>query len=89
VPAGGKCGLTDAQTDSCWNSLATYLALTEEWQKFEIELSELRQDSGWGLQVPSFDPTTARTVVFLVTGPASATAPAVEADLWIDDVYFF
>jgi alpha-L-arabinofuranosidase len=89
VPEGGKCGKTTAATDSCWNSFATYIPLTEEWQKFDIKFADLRQDSGWGRQVSAFDATTARSVAFLVTGPAGAAGPAVAADFWIDDVYFF
>jgi len=88
VPAGNRCGLTDAAADGCWNSFATYLSLTPEWQRYEIKWSDLHQDSGWGLVVPSFDPTTARGINFVVQGPASATADAVSADFWIDDVYF-
>jgi hypothetical protein len=86
-PAGGKCGMTDASTARCWDSYATYLSFTDKWQKFEVKFSKLRQD-GWGMEVPTFDATTARGINFLVQGPTSTTAPAINADFWIDDVYF-
>jgi hypothetical protein len=89
VPEGGRCGKTSGASDSCWNSFATNLALTDKWQKFEIAFSDLRQDSGWGMQVPSFETSSARTVSFLVQGPTGAGGAAVAADFWIDDVYFF
>jgi hypothetical protein len=86
-PAGGKCGTTDASTSRCWDSFATYLPFTDKWQKFEVKFSKLRQD-GWGMEVPAFDATTARGINFLVQGPTTTTAPAIDADFWIDDVYF-
>jgi len=36
----------------------------------------------------SFDATTARGITFAVSGPSSTTAPAVNADFWVDDAYF-
>jgi hypothetical protein len=89
VPAGGKCGLTDAGTAQCWDSFATYITLSGQWQRYEVKFSTLRQD-GWGLPAPSgnFDATTARGLDFVVTGPSIATAATVAADFWIDDLYF-
>lgn len=89
VPAGGKCGKTHASTDGCWDSFATSLTLTNQWQKYELKFGDLSQD-GWGRPAPSgsFDATTARVINFLVSGPSTATAGAVTADFWIDDVCF-
>jgi hypothetical protein len=89
VPAGNKCGQTDAGSDQCWDSFAFSVSLTTEWKKFEVKFSDLSQ-GGWGHPAASgsFDGTTARGINFLVTGPGSATSSAVTADFWIDDIYF-
>lgn len=89
VPAGGKCGRTDASTDGCWDSFTTHVSPTDKWQKYEVKFSELRQD-GWGYPVLAgkLDATTARAINSVVNDPASATAGPVTADFWIDDVYF-
>jgi hypothetical protein len=89
APAGGKCGQGDASADQCWDSFASYVTLTNTWQRFEVKFSDLRQD-GWGHPVPSgiFDPATARGIAFEILGPTVATGPAVTADFWIDDIYF-
>ena len=88
IPAGNKCGLSDAASDGCWNSFATYLPVTTEWQRYEVKWSDLHQDSGWGMTIASFDATTVHAIDFVVQGPSSSTAATVTADFWIDDVYF-
>jgi hypothetical protein len=89
VPSGGKCGQSDASADQCWDNFAKFVTPTPTWQRFEVKFSDLQQD-GWGHPVPSgiFDPTTAHGINFQVLGPASASAPPVSADFWIDDIYF-
>jgi len=86
---GDKCGQSDAASDQCWDSFSKYVKLTDTWQKFEVKFSDLSQE-GWGYAVPSgkFDATTVYKLSFVVNGPASASAPAVTADIWIDDIYF-
>jgi hypothetical protein len=89
VPAGGKCGQSDASSDRCWDNFATDVTLSDTWQRFEVKFSSLSQ-SGWGHPVASgvFDPTTAHGINFEVLGPTSAGGPPVTADFWIDDIYF-
>jgi hypothetical protein len=86
---GGKCGQSDAAADQCWDAFSKYVTLTDTWQKFEIRFTDLYQE-GWGYAAPSgkFDATTVSMLAFQVNGPGSSTAPAVTADIWIDDIYF-
>jgi alpha-L-arabinofuranosidase len=89
VPDGGQCGQTSDPADQCWDNFAKYVSLGTAWKKYEIPFSDLKQD-GWGHVVASgsFDPTTARSMNFMITGPTTATSDPVTADFWIDDLYF-
>lgn len=86
---GNRCGQADASSEQCWDAFSKYVTLTETWQRYEVKLSELLQQ-GWGHAAPSgkFDTTSVYLIAFQVDGPASKTAPPVETDFWIDDVYF-
>ena len=86
---GGRCGTSDASSEQCWDSFCTYLGFTDTWQRFEVKFSDLEQE-GWGHPAPGgvFDSTQAYSIYFQVNGPAKAGDPAVNADFWIDDVYF-
>lgn len=53
-----------------------------------MDFAQIRQD-GWGTAVPAFEQKTVRGMNFNILGPSSAGAPAVSADYWIDDVYFY
>ena len=88
-PAGGRCGQGDASSQGCWDNFSIYVDLTDTWQRYEVKFSDLSQE-GWGRPASSgiFDATTAYSLYFQVNGPNTPTAPSVNADFWIDDVYF-
>jgi hypothetical protein len=86
---GGRCGITDASSARCWDNFSTYLNFTDTWQRFEVKFSDMEQE-GWGRPAPGgvFDLTKAYSIYFSVNGPGKAGDPAVNADVWIDDLYF-
>ncbi len=88
-PIAGKCGQSVGAGDRCWDSFSATVTLAEDWQRFEVKFSTLRQ-AGWGYRAPSgaFDPTTAYGLAFQVDGPVTAGGEPVETEVWIDDVYF-
>jgi poly(3-hydroxybutyrate) depolymerase len=73
---GGDC----PDAEGCFDVHGQSLALTSEWQNFEIDFCSLRQD-GWGVPLGDFDPATATGLNFL-----AFTTGAFE--VWIDDVEF-
>jgi hypothetical protein len=86
---GGRCGTTDASSERCWDNFSTYVNFTDTWQRFEVRFSDLEQE-GWGHAAPDgvFDSTKTYSIYFAVNGPGKAGDPAVNADFWIDDIYF-
>jgi hypothetical protein len=86
---GGRCGKDDSAAEQCWDAFSKYVTLGDTWNRYEVKFGDLFQE-GWGHQAASgkFDPTTVYSIAFQVNGPQSASAPAIDADFWIDDVYF-
>ncbi len=75
-PDGGVCG-------ACSNDFGMQLTLTEDWQKFIVPFSALRQESGWGNPRPrSVDPQAVYAVQFQVN---EKNKPF---DVWVDDLAF-
>jgi hypothetical protein len=87
---GGRCGQLDASADQCDDAFSRQVSLTDSWKRYEVKWSELSQD-GWGHAAPSgkLDPRSIYVIGFQVDGPQNATAAAVDADFWIDDLYLF
>jgi hypothetical protein len=75
-PDGGVCG-------ACSNDFGMPLSFTEEWQKFIVPFSALRQESGWGNPRPrSVESEAMFAVQFAVN------AKGKPFDIWIDDLAF-
>jgi hypothetical protein len=75
-PDGGVCG-------ACANDFGMNLKLSEEWQKFIVPFSSLRQDSGWGNPRPR---SVASEAVFAVQFQVNEKGRPF--DVWIDDLAF-
>ena len=88
-PIAGRCGRSDASAGKCWDAFSKDVTLTDSWQRYEVKLKDLHQD-GWGFSPADgrFDTTTIYSIGFQVNGPQNEGAPAVQADFWIDDLYF-
>lgn len=75
-PDGGVCG-------ACSNDFGMQLTLTEEWQKFIVPFSALRQESGWGNPRPrALESASVYAIQFQVNDKGKAF------DVWVDDLAF-
>lgn len=75
-PDGGVCG-------ACYNDFGMELKLSEEWTKYTIPFSRMKQDQGWGSPRPfSITPEKLYAVQFQVNDKGK------EYDIWIDDLSF-
>lgn len=86
---GGRCGQSDASADQCGDAFTRQVSLTEGWRRYEVKWSELHQD-GWGHAAPSgkLDARSVYLIGFQIDGPQDKTDAPVDADFWIDDIYF-
>jgi len=75
-PDGGVCG-------ACANDFGMQLTLTEEWQRFIVPFSALRQESGWGNPRPRALESEA---VFAVQFQVNEKGRPF--DVWLDDLAF-
>jgi endoglucanase len=75
-PDGGVCG-------ACSNDFGMQLSLSEEWQKFTVPFSALRQESGWGNPRPRS--VTAEALYAVQFQVSDKGRPF---DIWIDDLAF-
>jgi hypothetical protein len=67
----------------CFNAFGIGVELTEEWTRYEVAFSELKQDAGWGNpRPPAVDASKLFNVQWQVSAPGSVF------DIWIDDVSF-
>ena len=88
-PLGGRCGVTDASSDQCYDDFQQELAVTSDWRQYTVLFRTLHQASApfnWGYTPPSgaFDPTQVYSILFSVMNTSGA---AIQADMWVDDVY--
>ena len=75
-PDGGICG-------ACYNDFGVDLKLKEEWQKFTVPFSSMRQLPGWGSPTPSsITPSKLYGIQFQVNDKGKAY------DIWVDDIQF-
>jgi endoglucanase len=75
-PDGGVCG-------ACSNDFGLQLSLSEEWQKFIVPFSALKQESGWGNPRPrSMSAEAVYAVQFQVNDKGKPF------DIWVDDLAF-
>jgi endoglucanase len=75
-PDGGVCG-------ACANDFGMQLTLSEEWQKYIVPFSALRQESGWGNPRPrSVSPEAIYAIQFQVNDKGRPF------DVWVDDLAF-
>jgi hypothetical protein len=82
--------IPDANTDpdakvctECFNDFGIGIELTEEWTRYEVPFSELKQEGGWGKpRPPAVDPSKLMALQWQVTSAGTAF------DIWIDDVSF-
>jgi hypothetical protein len=75
-PDGGVCG-------HCSNDFGFPLTLTEEWQKFIVPFSALRQESGWGNPRPRGLATDA-----VYAMQFQVNEKGKQFDVWVDDMAF-
>ncbi len=75
-PDGGVCG-------ACANDFGMQLSLSEEWQKFIVPFSALRQESGWGNPRPR---SVASEAIFAVQFQVNEKGRPF--DVWLDDLAF-
>ncbi|MEY2929708.1 MAG: hypothetical protein RL033_457 [Pseudomonadota bacterium] len=75
-PAGGVCA-------ACSNDFGKDLQLTEEWQRFIVPFSSLRQESGWGNPRPRSVATEA-----VIAAQFQVNEKGRHFDIWIDDLAF-
>jgi endoglucanase len=67
----------------CFNDFGIPVELTEEWTRYEVPFSELRQEPGWG------NPRPPAVDVHKLWGLAwQVSAAGTAYDIWIDDVTF-
>jgi hypothetical protein len=67
----------------CFNDFGIPVDLTEEWTRYEVPFSELKQEPGWGNpRPPAVDATKLSALQWQVA------APGTVFDIWIDDVTF-
>lgn len=75
-PKGGKCS-------ECYNDFGIDFAVTNEWTRYTVMFSDLKQGEGWG------NPNPLALEVSSVLGMQWQTAASgKDYDLWIDDVSF-
>jgi hypothetical protein len=82
--------IPDANTDpdakictECFNDFGIGIELTEEWTRYEVPFTELKQEGGWGNpRPPSVDASKLMALQWQVTAAGTAF------DIWIDDVTF-
>ena len=75
-PDGGVCA-------ACSNDFGLQLSLSEEWQRFIVPFSALRQESGWGNPRPR---TVASDALFAIHFQVNDKGRPF--DVWIDDLAF-
>jgi hypothetical protein len=75
-PDGGVCA-------ACANDFGMQLSLSEEWQRFIVPFSALRQESGWGNPRPR---SVASEAVFALQFQVNDKGRPF--DVWIDDLAF-
>jgi len=75
-PDGGVCG-------ACANDFGFALTLSEEWQKYIVPFSALRQESGWGNPRPR---SVASEAIYAIQFQVNDKGRPF--DIWIDDLAF-
>ena len=75
-PDGGVC-------KDCYNDFGIQFQVSEEWTRYTVNFTDLKQDSGWGDPQPeSVDPTQLFGMQWQVEESGK------KFDIWIDDVAF-
>jgi hypothetical protein len=98
-PRGGECDPVQASPRECFNSFAASVELTENFQRFTVNFSELEQDPHWGYRPSPSEPDLEHVygVAFQVFTPGGVCPkgavcpgdpPSLTFDVFIDDVYF-
>jgi hypothetical protein len=67
----------------CFNDFGIGIELTEEWTRYEVPFTELKQEGGWGNPRP---PTVDTSKLMSLQWQVAAAGTAF--DFWIDDVTF-
>jgi endoglucanase len=82
--------LPDANTDpdgkvcsDCYNDFGLGFELTDEWTRYTVKFTDLKQEQGWGTPRPE---TVAANAVFGLQWQVST--PNAEFDVWFDDIRF-
>ena len=85
-----RFSIPDVNTDKdgkvcteCFNAFGIGVDLTEEWTRYEVAFSELKQEAGWGNPRPA-----ALEINKLFNVQWQVSAPGSVFDIWIDDVSF-
>ena len=76
TPEAGKC-------EECYNDFGVDFEVTEEWVRYVVDFSDLKQEQGWGSPRPeNVDATTLFGIQWQVV---TKGAPF---DIWVDDIAF-
>jgi hypothetical protein len=91
-PAGGRCGQDDASADQCYDHYEQPASFAPQWQQFTVYFGGLHQAGApfaWGYTPASgsFDPSQVYGMQFSVASGTLSSGAALQADLWIDDIY--
>jgi hypothetical protein len=79
-PAAGICDPSTNGPNYCFDHFSSPITLNSGWMKYVVTFAQLRQ-GGWGRIVKAFDPSSLRSVAFLI--PVGA-----KFDVWVDNVAF-
>jgi hypothetical protein len=98
-PRGQVCNGGGPNTSKCYNSYAAYVEFTTSWQQFTVLLDPgtdrvpppggIAIDPSWGYQQAQWLPNAVYGINWQAQKDTLPDAgPPLEADIWIDDVYF-
>jgi hypothetical protein len=98
-PRGGVCDPTPNSTNACYNGFGVVLTLTDSFERYVVDFSDLAQNPLWGYrpQPSVVDLEFVYGLVFQVDTPGGTCVPPIVCpgelprltfDIWIDDLYF-
>jgi hypothetical protein len=98
-PRGAVCDPTPNSTNACYNGFGVVLTLTDSFERYVVDFSDLAQNPLWGYrpQPSVIDLELVYGLVFQVDTPGGTCVPPIVCpgelpqltfDIWIDDLYF-
>ncbi len=91
-PRGNRCGGDAGQCYDSWSYVIPSAMVTSSWTQVSVAYAPadgVLAAQSFGFEAPHFDPAHVYGIGFQVSGPSVMDASAaVNADYWIDDIYF-